>query len=111
MSSDLRIRRDRSALADGALFGRRRRGLQPWKIGLWLLAMGFVGVVVWQFNKIQPRVLAMVGTAPTATPPASSYFQAGDRAFWRGDLDAAVENYRAAAEQAPTNINVLYELA
>ncbi len=111
MSSDLRIRRDRSALSDGSLFGRRRRGLQPWKLGLWLLAMGFMGLVIWQFNRIQPQVLAMVGNSATATPPASWYFQVGDRAFWRGDLDTAVTNYRAAAEQAPTNVNILYELA
>jgi tetratricopeptide (TPR) repeat protein len=111
MSSDLRIRRDRSVLADGSMFGRRRRGLQPWKIGLWLLAMGFMGLVIWQFNYIQPKVLAMVGTSATATPPASWYFQNADRAFWRGDLDAAVDNYREAAKQLPRNVDVLYELA
>jgi tetratricopeptide (TPR) repeat protein len=111
MSSDLRIRRDRSALADGSLFGRRRRGLQTWKLALWLLAMSFMGVVVWQFNSIQPKVLAIVGTAPTATPPASWYFRNGDRAYWRGDLDTAIENYRQAAIQSPTNVDILYELA
>ncbi len=111
MSSDLRIRRDRSALADGSLFGRRRRGLQTWKLGLWLLAMGFMGMVVWQFNSIQPKVLALVGTAPTVTPPASWYFRNADRAFWRGDLDTAINNYREAARQNPANVDILYELA
>ncbi len=111
MSSDLRIRRDRSVLADGSMFGRRRRGLQPWKIGLWLVAMGFMGLIVWQFNNIQPRVLAMIGTSATATPPAIWYAQTAERAFWRGDLDAAIKNYREAAKQNPANVDILYELA
>ncbi len=111
MSSDLRIRRDRSALADGSLFGRRRRGLQTWKIGLWLLAMAFMGLVVWQFNNIQPKVLAMVGSAATPTPPASWYFRNADRAYWRGDLDTAIDNYREAAKQSPSNVDILYELS
>src|SRR5258706_7721866 len=99
MSSNMRIRRDRSVLSNGSLFGRRRRGVGGIKIGLWLLAMGFIGLVVWQFNNIQPKVLALVGTSATATPPAIVYAQAADRAFWRGDLDSAISNYREAAKQ------------
>ena len=89
MSSDLRIRRDRSSLSNGSMFGRRRRGLESWKIVAWLSAMGFMGLVVWQFDKIQPQVAAMVGQAPTATPPAVFFWQAADNAYWRGDLSTA----------------------
>jgi tetratricopeptide (TPR) repeat protein len=111
MSSDLRIRRDRSVLSNGSLFGRRRRGIGGFKVGLWLLAMGFMGLVVWQFNNIQPKVLAVFGSSATATPPAIVYAQAADRAFWRGDLDGAIVNYREAAKQNPKNVDILYELS
>src|SRR5579871_2832935 len=110
MSSDLRVRRDRSALSDGSMFGRRRRGMGMWKLALWSLAMLVLGAVIWQFQSIQPKVLALVGTSATATPPAAVYFKTADSAFWRGDLDTALTNYRAAAEQDPTNVDILYEL-
>ncbi|MCC7448287.1 MAG: tetratricopeptide repeat protein [Anaerolineae bacterium] len=111
MSSDLRIRRDRSVLSDGSMFGRRRRGLQTWKLGLWFVAMGFMGVVIWQFNNIQPKVLGMIGTGATPTPPAIVYARNADLAFQRGDIDAAITNYREAIKQTPNNVDLLYELA
>src|SRR5258708_36376297 len=112
MADDLRIRRDRSALADGALFGRKqRRQINRWQIGLWLLAMAGLGIVIWQFNTIQPKVLRVFGIAPTATPTANDYFKRGDTAFLRGDLKTAILNYREAARLAPTSVDVLYELA
>src|SRR5579859_4121159 len=111
MSGDMRIRRDRSALATGGLFGRRRRGIAPWKIIAWLIAMGIMGLVIWQFNKIQTPLLQMLGNSSTATPPAIVYAQAADLAFWRGDLTSAVSKYREAASQQKTNVDILYELA
>lgn len=106
-----RIRRNRSALASGQLFGGRRRGLSPWFLAFWVLSMALMGVVVWQFNNIQPRVLALVGSPATPTPTNIEYAQRADDAFWRGDLDGAVESYRLAAQLEPENIQVLYELA
>ena len=112
MSDDLRIRRDRSSLSEGSLFGRvQRRRLNRWHFGLWLLAMAGLGVVIWQFNSIQPKVLDVFGIAPTATPTATDYFKRGDAAYSRGDLDTAIVNYREAARLAPTSVDVLYELA
>ncbi len=73
--------------------------------------MGFMGLVVWQFDKIQPQVAAMVGQAPTATPPAAFFWQAADNAYWRGDLATAISNYRAVVKQQPSNVDLLYELA
>jgi tetratricopeptide (TPR) repeat protein len=73
--------------------------------------MGFMGYVVWQFENIQPRVLAIVGTAPTATPPAVSFARNGNLAFVRGDIENAIVNYRQAVLQAPANVDMLYELA
>ncbi len=111
MSSDMRIRRDRSALSDGSIFGRRRRGIAPWKIVLWLVAMGFLGLTVWQFDRIQPQVLSLVSQSTTATPPFIYYAKAADLAYWRGDLDTAITNYRQAVKQQPQNVDLLYELA
>lgn len=111
MGDEFRIRRDVSILGDGSLFGRRRRKIQPWQFGLWLLAMAVMGVVIWRFNDIQPRVLALVGTAPTPTPTAVEFARRGDLAFWRGDLNAAIAHYRSAAALTPSNPDVLYELA
>src|SRR4051812_36433971 len=111
MGSELRIRRDRSSLSDGSLFGRRRRGIQPWKLILWSAAMGFMGLIVWQFDRVQPQVMAMMGSSSTATPAAYYYAKAGDLAFWRGDLNVAITNYREAARQQPTNVDLLYELS
>ena len=111
MSSDLRIRRDRSVLSDGSMFGRRRRSVPPWKFALWLIFMGFLLLIIWQFKNIQPKVLSMVGTAPTATPPAIWFAQTAERAFWRGDLDTAISNYREAAKQNASNVDILYELS
>lgn len=106
-----RIRRNRSALGSGLVFGQRRRGISPWFLIFWLVAMGIVALVIWQFNNIQPRVLAMVGNPATPTPTMVEFARLGDSAFWTGDLDAAIDNYRMAAQLVPDNVNVLYELA
>ncbi len=100
MADDLRIRRDHSALADGTLFGRRR-GLSPWKIGLWILSMLLVGGIAWQFNTLQPTVLAWVGTAPTVTPSNITYAEKGYVAYLQGDLETAIDNYCLAAHGIP----------
>src|SRR5450432_1291163 len=111
MSSDMRIRRDRSSLSNGSMFGRRRRGIAPWKIIAWLFVMGLLGLTIWQFNRIQPQVLALVNSSATATPPSIYYAKAADLAYWRGDLDTAITDYREAVKQQPQNVDVLYELA
>jgi tetratricopeptide (TPR) repeat protein len=102
MSDGYRIRRDRSALADGTLFGRRKRGIARWKVISWLLAMGFVGLVVLQFNRVQTYVLAAVGQAPTPTPSASVYAQRGYAAYLAGDLESAIDSYCRASGGTPT---------
>ncbi len=111
MSNEMRIRRDRSALSDGSLFGRRRRGIAPWKIFAWVTMMGVLGIVIWQFNTIQPQILAMVNISATATPVAQVYWKTAELAYWRGDLKTAIANYREAVKQQPKNVDLLYELS
>jgi tetratricopeptide (TPR) repeat protein len=111
MRNELRIRRDRSSLSNGTLFGRRRGGMTATKWLLWLGAIAFLGVIYWQSDKLQPQVQAMVGNASTPTPPALYFAKAADNAFWRGDLDTAITNYREAVKQYPTDVAMVYELA
>lgn len=105
-----RIRRENSALADGTMFGRRRRGIHLWHIGLTLVIILFAVGAIWQFNTIQPKVLALVGSQATATPNAVVHAQLGYQAYLQGDLTNAILNYRAAATQDPTNVDIVYEL-
>src|SRR5882724_4857236 len=107
MSNDMRIRRDRSALSDGSMFGRRRRGIAPWKIFSWIVVMGIMGLAIWQFKSIQPQVLALVNISATATPPAQVYWKTAELAYWRGDLTTAIANYRQAVKQQPRNVDLL----
>ncbi len=101
MTDNLRIRRDHSALSDGTLFGRRRRTTFRWKFGLWALVMAFAGGIMWQFDRVQPTVLALISDPPTATPSNLTYTQAGYTAYLHGDLETAINNYCLAAHGVP----------
>lgn len=92
------------------MFGRRRSGPNRWLLGFWLLSMAAIGIVVWQFHTIQPKVLALVTAPGTPTPMAAEYARRGDAAFWKGDLTASIDNYRLAANQNPNNVDIVYEL-
>lgn len=97
-----RIRRDRSALANGYIFGKKRRGIAPWKIIGWLICMGFVGAVVLQFDRVQTDLLASIGVPPTPTPNASTFAQRGYASFLGGDLESAIDNYCRAVKGKPS---------
>ncbi|MHB8628545.1 MAG: tetratricopeptide repeat protein [Aggregatilineales bacterium] len=101
MTDGLRIRRDHSALSDGTMFGRKRRGINRWLLGAWVLGIIGVGLVIWKFDKVQPVALAMIGQAPTATPSDVTYAQRGYAAFLNGQLEIAVENYCWASHGIP----------
>jgi tetratricopeptide (TPR) repeat protein len=109
--TDYRIRRDRSSLGTGAVFnGRRRRNMLKPLLVVNLVALAAAALVWWQFPAAQQMALSVVGSAPTPTLNAIEYAERADRAYWRGDLDAAVLNYREAAVQRPDDIGILYEL-
>ena len=103
-----RIQRNR---AGGLTFRRRRQGLPLWFFTVWLPVFAFLLFIISQLNTIQPQVLALVGVQPTPTPAGVAYATWADQAFWNGDLDTAVQNYRMAAEREPKNVDILYELA
>ncbi len=103
MAGNLRINREHSALADGTLFGKKRRRVNHWVLGIWLLGLFGVGMVMLNFDRIQPVALAMVGQAPTATPEDVTYAQRGYGAYLHGDLEIAIDNYCSAAHGVPTS--------
>jgi tetratricopeptide (TPR) repeat protein len=93
------------------MFGRRGLSLRLWLLGMCLVAFAILGLIWWQYDQIQPRVLAAVGFEPTPTASGVELARRGSDAFWRGDLNTAVNNYREAANNAPRNIDIIYELA
>ncbi|MFQ3537210.1 MAG: tetratricopeptide repeat protein [Aggregatilineales bacterium] len=111
MSRDYYIRRDRSALGRGLVFRERRRHGTSALLALLVLALLGLGIVSWQLSAIQPIVLAVFGIVQTPTLTALQAARQGDLAFWRGNLNAAIEHYSHAARLAPTNVDIVYELA
>jgi tetratricopeptide (TPR) repeat protein len=81
-----------------------------WLFVLYAVVLIGVGVVIWQFNTIQPAVLALVGISTTPTPTILEAARQGDLAFWRGDLDASISHYQQALAMAPDNLDIRYEL-
>lgn len=109
--TDYRIRRDRSSLGTGAVFnGRRQSNMLKPLLMLNVIVLAIAAFVWWQFPAAQKMALNIVGSASTSTPNAVEYAERADRAFWRGDLTTAVENYRQAALQHPNDVGILYEL-
>jgi tetratricopeptide (TPR) repeat protein len=111
MPHDYYIRRNHSALGKGLVFReRRRRGRSALLILLSLALLG-MGAVFWQLNAIQPMVLAAFGVVQTPTMTVIEAARQGDLAFWRGNLSAAIAHYTHAARLAPSNVDIVYELA
>jgi tetratricopeptide (TPR) repeat protein len=106
------IQRNRSALSRGAVFGKPRRRLivSPVFLTVWTVLMIGAALSIRNADNITARIEASINTpgAPTLTP--IQYARQGDTAFWKGDLNAAVDNYRLAAQIDPTDVGVLYEL-
>jgi len=105
------VRRDRSSLSSGAIFkgGSRRRTLR-WVYPAVIMMLGVLALVIWQRPVIQPVALALIGIRNTPTPTINESAHQGDLAFWRGDLSTSIFHYRTAAEIAPENLNIQYEL-
>ncbi len=104
MRRGIRIDRHYSNLS----FSGRRRGISTWMILLWVFSMVVVAVVAWQFDKIQPQVLAIMQQAgPTVSAPtlANMAYQA----YMNGDLALAESSFAEAVSAAPDNVSYLYE--
>ncbi|MCC7209817.1 MAG: tetratricopeptide repeat protein [Anaerolineae bacterium] len=110
MPDDLYIRRDRSSLGRGLIFGPQRRRGRPWLLYAVIVALAAAGLIVWQIDRVRPIALSLVGIVTTPTPTIVQAAHEGDLAFWRGDLDASLANYRHAAALAPDDLNIAYEL-
>ncbi|MBI5930316.1 MAG: tetratricopeptide repeat protein [Chloroflexi bacterium] len=102
----MQIRRDRSALH----FGRRARRRGPsWFFGFWFFSMAAAVGVIWQFNRVQPEVLAVVMGPPTPTTDAVTLAQLAEEAYWQGDLDNSILYYSQAYEMTPEDMGIMFE--
>jgi tetratricopeptide (TPR) repeat protein len=104
MKRGIRINRQYSNLN----FSGRRRGLSPLLLILWLGSMLAILAVVWQFDTLQPQVLAMV-QPPAPTESAPTVANRAYEAYMVGDLDTAEQNFALVAAMMPTNVDFLYE--
>lgn len=111
MSRHYYIRRDQSALGRGLLFRERRRRSTPVLLVLLIAALLGMSVVFWQLSAVQSAVFAVFGIVQTPTLNVIQAARQGDLAFWRGNLNVAIEHYTHAARLAPNNVDVVYELA
>lgn len=105
-----RVDRRYSALRNGRMFGRDRNN---YRFALVLACLiGICSLVFIQVKRewVQSKVMLVIGMAPPPTESPLDFARQGDAAFWQGDLNSAIENYRSATTVDPTNINILYEL-
>jgi len=102
----MRIDRRNSALR----FGRssRNNGRLAFFV-VWLSGMFISLLLIWQFDSVQPTVLAVVAGPPTATPDGVTLAQLAQDAYWKGDLDTAIYYYEQASRVEPTNTVIQFE--
>jgi len=105
MRPGIPVYRERSALH----FGRTRRRHSRALIILWMVAMLSLAVVVWQFDRIQGEVLALVGAPPTPTLTPATLARRGYDAYLNGDLERAALDLGQAVRQMPNSVDYLYE--
>ena len=102
----MQIRRDRSALH----FGRRARRRGPsWFFGFWFFSMAAAVMVIWQLDRVQPQVLAVVMGPPTPTTDAVTLAQLAEEAYWQGDLNNSILYYSQAYQMAPEDMGIMFE--
>ncbi len=101
------IRRDRSRLH----FGHQRRGRQAGLLAALVVVLAIVGLVAWQFDRLEREVGALFGPPATPTPSASTVARQAYLSYVNGDLAAAADGYAAALAMEPDNADYLYEYA
>ena len=102
----------REPLGQGNLTFRRRRRRFPFLgIAVYLLILAAAVYVFLHLDRYQPKVLAMVGPDPTATPSADQYIRQAEAMYQEGDLLAAADAYRQALTLDPENIDLMFELS
>jgi len=66
---------------------------------------------IWQADRLQPEVAALVGPTPTATPSPEELIRQAEEAYHAGDLPQAIELYRQASTIDPNNVQTLADLS
>lgn len=103
----------RDPLGQGNLtFGKRRKRRFPLLFTIIYLAILAAALYVFlNLETIQPRVLAAIGPDPTPTVSPGELVALAEEAYQNGDLIAAAEYYRQAAELVPEDVQVLADLS
>jgi tetratricopeptide (TPR) repeat protein len=99
----------RSPLGQGNLtFKKRRSRRYPLLlIILYVAILAAAVLAVMNADVLQPRVSALIGPAPTATPLPEDVAKQAEVAYHAGDLLKASQIYQQAAEIAPQDITIL----
>ncbi len=102
----------REPLGRGNLtFGRRRRRFPLIVIILYLAILAAALVLYASMDRIQPRVLTMLGPEPSPTIAPTELIASGEAAYHEGDLQTAASYYGQAAAIEPTNVQLLTDYA
>ncbi|MBN1310668.1 MAG: tetratricopeptide repeat protein [Anaerolineae bacterium] len=102
----------RTPLGQGNLtFRKRRQRYSLVLLILYLVILLAALYVIWQADRLQPEVAAMMGPPPTSTPAPDELVRQAEEAYQAGDLARSIEFYRQASEIDPQNVQTLTNLA
>jgi len=93
---------NREPLGRGNLtFGKRKRRRPVILIVLYVMILGAALFVLWQMDRIQPRVLAALGPEPTATPSPQQIIEQAEARYMAGEPGEASALYDQAIAMDP----------
>ncbi|HNB52711.1 MAG TPA: tetratricopeptide repeat protein [Anaerolineales bacterium] len=95
-------------LSEDNLTFRTRRSADPYRLLLWA---GLILAGLWLLVQVDNDKIVVFEATPTPTRTAGSFSQEGQAWFAAGNLDAAIEAYNLALEDAPNDPRLLAERA
>lgn len=102
----------RAPLGQGNLTFKQRRHRYPLVLIFLYLVILFAALYVfWQADRYQPRVAAIFGPTPTATPYPEDLIRQADQAYRAGNFKNAIDLYRQASEIDPQDVETLTALS
>lgn len=95
-------------ISEDNLTFRARRSADPYRLLLWA---GLILAGLWLLVQVDNDKIVVFQATPTPTRTAGSFSQEGQAWFAAGNLDAAIEAYDLALEDAPNDPRLLAEQA
>jgi tetratricopeptide (TPR) repeat protein len=102
----------RTPLGQGNLSFRKKK--QRYSLVLLILYIAILLAAlyaIWQADRLQPEVAALVGPTATATPAPEDLIRQAEEAYHAGDLAQSIELYRQASTIDPNNVQTLADLS